>query len=378
MPRKARPRRGDGPKLYTRSNTSIIWCRFTIEHRHFRRPTGEVDPEKARLSARVIWLGELERAGRSSPEKGPDLPLKELCAEYLAWRARNGKGAASYIAKLEASYRYHVLSRFTTAGQITKESWSRVVDELRASETSWSTIARQTTYVSVLLKWANAQGKLESVPRLSLPDSKTVKREQRKRRALSVQERDAILARLKGEPKRWYIVAFWTGMRFEEINRMTLRWIDFEQESITIPARDQKSGEDEPPIHMPARAEKAIKEQIASRSLIDRGVPIFGETNHYRAWWTAVKRAGVDPEGLTAHHTARHTCLTELGAHGGPTALLAVMAQARHKDPKTSQKYVHTGLHLAKAAREAAEQRIRRQSGRRKAKQPAPPTRDES
>jgi hypothetical protein len=26
------------------------------------------------------------------------------------------------------------------------------------------------------------------------------------------------------------------------------------------------------------------------------------------------------------------------------------MAQARHKDPKTSQKYVHTGLHLAKLA----------------------------
>jgi len=63
-----------------------------------------------------------------------------------------------------------------------------------------------------------------------------------------------------------------------------------------------------------------------------------------------VKRAGVDREGLTAHHTARHTCLTELSAHGGPTALLAAMAQARHKDPKTSQKYVHTGLHLAKAA----------------------------
>jgi exopolyphosphatase/pppGpp-phosphohydrolase len=51
----------------------------------------------------------------------------------------------------------------------------------------------------------------------------------------------------------------------------------------------------------------------------------------------------------------RHTCLSELGAHGGPTALLAVMAQARHKDPKTSQKYVHTGVHLAKLARQAAE-----------------------
>jgi hypothetical protein len=67
-------------------------------------------------------------------------------------------------------------------------------------------------------------------------------------------------------------------MRFEEINRMTLRWIDFDQESITIPARDQKSGEDEAPIHMPPQAAKAIKEQIAARSLIDRDVPIFGET----------------------------------------------------------------------------------------------------
>src|SRR3954466_2945732 len=80
MPRKTRPRRSEGPKLYARPNTSVIWCRFTIDHRNFRRPTGEVDPEKARLSARAIWLGELERAGRTSPEKGPDLDLKELCA----------------------------------------------------------------------------------------------------------------------------------------------------------------------------------------------------------------------------------------------------------------------------------------------------------
>jgi hypothetical protein len=57
------------------------------------------------------------------------------------------------------------------------------------------------------------------------------------------------------------------------------------------------------------------------------------------------------------HSFSCSSCLSELGAHGGPTALLAVMAQARHKDPKTSQKYVHTGLHLAKMAREAAEAR---------------------
>ncbi|TMB11233.1 MAG: hypothetical protein E6J65_27160 [Deltaproteobacteria bacterium] len=68
-----------------------------------------------------------------------------------------------------------------------------------------------------------------------------------------------------------------------------------------------------------------------------------------------MKEARVDRHGLTAHHTARHTYLSELGAHGGHTALLAVMAQARHKDPKTSQKYVHTGVHLAKLTRHAAE-----------------------
>src|SRR5207253_5104422 len=32
-----------------------------------------------------------------------------------------------------------------------------------------------------------------------------------------------------------------------------------------------------------------------------------------------------------------------------------LMAQGRHKDPKTSQKYVHTGVHLAKLARQVAE-----------------------
>ena len=368
MPRKARPRRWPGPKVYSKPDGGVLWCRFTIEGRLYRRSTGEVDPGKAETAARAIWLGELERAGQPSPDSGGDVDLRELVAQYLAWRTREGKGAPSYLSKLEESYNYYLLSRFSRLGEVTKDRWAHVTHELRANGTSWSTIARQTTYLSVLLKWAHAQGKLPSLPKLSLPDAKTVKRNQKKRRALTVEERDKILSKLKGESWRWYVVAFWTGMRMEEINRMTLRWIDFEQESITIPAIDQKSGEDEPPIHMPTQAKRAIKEQITARADIDRGTPIFGSTNHYRAWWTAVKRAGVDSDGLTAHHTARHTCLTELGEHGGPTALLAVMAQARHKDPKTSQKYVHTGLHLAKVAREAAEARFARKKNKKRTK----------
>jgi integrase len=355
MSRRARPRRGEGPKLYRRPLTSIVWCQFTINGVRVRRPTGEVDPEKAKAAARSIWLGELEKVGRVSPDAGPDLDLTELVAEYLAWRTRHGKGAPSYISKLEESYRFHVLSRFQTVGQVTTEAWAAATSRLRANGTSWSTICRQTTYLSVLLKWAKANGKLSTMPRLALPDSKTVRRGQRKRRALTVQERDAILAQLKGQAHRWYLVAFWTAMREEEINRMNLRWIDFEKECITIPAGDQKSGEDEEAIYMPPQAAQAIREQIAAKGNIDRGEPIFGPVNHKRTWWTAVRKAGVDRYGLTAHHSARHTCLTELGANGGPTALLAVMAQARHKDPKTSQKYVHTGLHLAKLARQAAE-----------------------
>ena len=365
MPRKTRPRRWPGPKIYAKPDGDVLWCRFTIDGQLIRRSTGEVDHGKAEAAARTIWIGELERAGKPSPDAGGDVDLRELVAEYLSWRMREGKGAASYIRKLEESYRHHVLSRFAKLGELTKDRWTQVTRELRESGTSWSTIARQTTYVSVLLKWAQAQGKLQTVPRLALPDSKTIRRTQKKRRALSVEERNSLLAHLKGEARRWYVVAFWTGMRMEEINRMTLRWIDFEQESITIPASDQKSGEEEPAIHMPSQAARAIKEQIAARGNIGRGVPIFGATNYYRSWWTAVKKAGIDPHGLTAHHTARHTCLSELGAHGGPTALLAVMAQARHKDPKTSQKYVHTGLHLAKLAREAAESRRSNRGGSR-------------
>jgi integrase len=357
MPRKIRPRRWPGPKVYAKSDGAVLWCRFTIDGQLIRRSTGEVDSAKAQTAARAIWLGDLERAGKPSPDAGGDVDLRELVAEYLAWRTREGKGAPGYISKLEESYDHYLLSRFSKLGEITKDRWTQVTRELRDGGTSWSTIARQTTYLSVLLKWAHAQGKLPTLPKLSLPDSKTIRRTQKKRRALSMEERDALLANLKGESKRWYVVAFWTAMRMEEINRMTLRWIDFEQESITIPASDQKSGEEEPAIHMPSQASRAIKEQIAARGNIGRGAPIFGATNHYRSWWTAVKRAGIDTHGLTAHHTARHTCLSELGAHGGPTALLAVMAQARHKDPKTSQKYVHTGVHLAKMAREAAEAR---------------------
>ena len=57
MPRKTRPRRWPGPKVYAKPDGDVLWCRFTIDGQLIRRSTGEVDPGKAQAAARTIWSG---------------------------------------------------------------------------------------------------------------------------------------------------------------------------------------------------------------------------------------------------------------------------------------------------------------------------------
>ncbi len=58
-----------------------------------------------------------------------------------------------------------MVPRFEKVGQVTTEGWARATSEMRTNGKSWSTVCRQTTYLSVLLKWAKANGKLaDDVP----------------------------------------------------------------------------------------------------------------------------------------------------------------------------------------------------------------------
>ena len=392
MPRRKRSRRYEGPKVYTRPETDIKWVRFTINGRLIRRPTGTAVPAKAEKRASEIWAEENAAAGRVAPGlNGEEPPLDQLIAQYLAWRELQGKGSVRYLETLEHNLRLHLLAHFDHISELTPATWEVAVANMRFARCrcvppcaslkddqgkpktcerprglTWATICRQTSAANGALRWAAKQGLVDQPQLLPFPERKAVAREQKRRRPLTTDERDKILAELEDEARRWYTVAFYTAMRKSEIEQLCLRWIDWKESAIAIPAGAQKSADerDEAPIDMPPEAARAIKEQMAAKGIIDPGAPIFGSTEHVKAFWGALARAGVDAEGVTARHVTKHTRLTQLGAAGGQTALLAVMYQGRHKDPKTSMKYVKPGLEHVRAAREAAD-RSKTRNGRR-------------
>ena len=266
---------------------------------------------------------------------------------------------ARYVEQAEQMLRDYVLPRWERLEQVTAPAWTEAVREIRAGQTRrkkppmWATLQRATVAVRRFLAWCLTSGYLTTAPVLRAPPHSLAMKEQAARRALTEVERDKILRKLVGEARRWYLVAFYTAMRRGEIAALASRWVDFKHATVRIPA-DVSKGAREGLIDLHPIAAQAIRAQMKARGKIGADAPLFGDQDHRKAWWSAVDAAGVDRAGLTANHTARHTRLTQIAAAGGKSALLAVMAQARHRSITTSQKYLHAQLeHARKANRRA-------------------------
>lgn len=264
-----------------------------------------------------------------------------------------------YAEQTRQHLRDYLLAHFDRVDQLTRESWDRALREARQSKTrmdrppSWATLQRVTVSVRRCLAWCEEEGLIFDVPRLRAPAQRLANREQTPRRALTVSERDRILAEMRGEARRWYVVAFYSAMRAGEIRALTRNWIDFGRATITIPAQSEKAGQGRV-IDLHPLAARALKLQLRARGDVARDAPVFREAEHRRTWRAAVAAASVDPIGLTPHHTARHTRLTQIAETGGRGALLAVMAQAGHAQVATSQRYLHAALEHARRANRRA------------------------
>jgi hypothetical protein len=143
----------------------------------------------------------------------------------------------------------------------------------------------------------------------------------------------------------WYALAYYAGLRRDELGRVTWGDVDFEHGTLTI--RNRKAGRlDTLPLHPTLVAElRAAMPLLAPAALSSSR--IFPVKVHHRTRGRDFVRAGipaVDADGRVADlHALRTTLGTTLARAGVP---VQVAAQAmRHADPRTTQRhYVALGL----------------------------------
>ena len=168
---------------------------------------------------------------------------------------------------------------------------------------------------------------------------------------MTEEERDSFLAALIKlgyvRPHRIYVVMFWSALRRGEVGAMKLRWIDWKNEFIRIPATDSKSGAVEE-IDLHPKVAAALKEELAERGSLKQDEPIFGTFDCKKAFRKAITEAKVDPYGLTAHHSARHTCAT-LAAES-TNDVMTIQAVGRWKSLQMAQRYTHPDGKRSRAA----------------------------
>lgn len=345
------------PRLFRRSDCASWHYGFRVAGRRVRGCTGEADRGAAERRLAAIWAAAHARSG-VQPAQRAELDLTQVAALWLAQaEERASEKNPRYVERHEQDIR-HLLRVFREPGEITTDAWARACRAWRAQGMSPRSLQHLTTTARHVLRHARAVGALDGdPPSLEAPSGRAVAKAARRRRALSREERDALLESMRKNgdlraARIWTVLAY-TGLRRGEAARLAPDWCSSggpagSERTLTIPAGAAKSGEEEQiPLHPAAWA--AIEEEMRELPRGDSRQPVFGGFDLRKAFARACAAAGIDRRGLTAHHAARHTFGTLL-AEVSRGDVSAVLAGGRWRSLSIAQRYVHASAERARVA----------------------------
>lgn len=382
------PRIAAGWRLRRRKN-SPYWYVYFVLNRRERLISTEVplsQPEEARRAAGEIVLRETGAQGQPAGRGGAalaaqlarDLDLKSLSDAWLDELLRTqGKKVHS---RRQTDMIHYVEPNWAHPADITSESWialtwnraTRTVGKLHHSQggpLKWRSIAHLADTLRHFLRYCASRGVIATVPEIKSPPMKLQKADRAPLRPFDEEEMEAFLWALaimgEGRALRAYTTLFETWVRKSTLERMTPRWLDFRRETITLRAQFYKSGK-EKVIDLPPRAAEAIRAELEARAgdgnPIGLDEPIFGRFDFHQAWddekkggvfGRALTLAGIDPHGLTPHHSTRRTAMT-LAGESPDASLSGLMAQAGIDSASIVEVYLKPQL---KAARKITRKR---------------------
>jgi integrase len=309
------------------------------------------------------------------------LPLAELIPLYIEHVEGTYRGKdRRYASRKATDLSEYVAAHWKHATEITADDWREAMMQLhhkKGGPLRWRSIAHVAHTLRLFLEWCRDKGVIEDVPEVEVPGTDEQRMDASDRRAFTEDEMEMFLWALavmgEGHALRIYITLFETWQRKSTIEAMTPRWVNFHNETITIPAKHFKTKR-EKVIDLTPRAAEAIRSEIAEKYPGDNPIrldeAVFGPFDFHqeavRKWKDrdgnehryddggvfarACRMAGIDQHGLTPHHVTRHTAAT-LALENG-VSILGVMAQGGWDSMQSMQRYTHANLqHARQAAR---------------------------
>ena len=311
---------------------------------HFRIQSS--DPERARHLAEVR-RAEVERKiarrklskGRSIDDGPADIEIADwLDAFCKAVRPNCGDGYHGIIVYTLEKFRGSLAEEgVLTTGQLRRQHFSAFVTAMRQKGNKPKSIHNDLSVIKRAVQWGIDEGWLEPNLVRSFPSVKVPKK---KRRALSQEEIEELLAASEGTDMHDVIMlALYTGGRRGELVQLRCTDVDLAAGVIHFRAEITKAGEHgDLPIH--PRLRPLLEERVAGNGFLlghPDGTPWMPQ--HVSRSFTALVRERLEWNGVT-FHGLRHTFGTRLAASGkiSPFELQKLM---RHKSITTSMIYVN-------------------------------------
>jgi integrase len=336
MPRKL-PR-----GLYYHRKTGIIWCRFWVRGREFRRSCSTRDPKVAEVEARRIRV-EVEQDPDTAPAPRGQAGLEALAVEDILEHKRRGVSEL-YVNRLESKW-VVILRNMppdVVATVIDYDALRAYEGRRRAKGARGQTIARELSTIRRALVLAKRRGLLRELPdpwpsvRRDPPD---------RRRAGKLWPPDlcvAFLGKLHDDAREEVEFALLTGLRLFEVKRVEAGWVEPAPRGaatpalLRVPAWAAKTRE-ERVIGLPAAALDIVRRRVETEP---RRPQVFSPSNHRKHRETVAKKIGwpAPPSMRDLRHTYATLALL------GTADPVATMRSLGHKDLRTTERYLSSTL----------------------------------
>lgn len=238
------------------------------------------------------------------------------------------------------SYSANWIGRWTKPEQVNSRSLQHYIASRLADGISTVTLHKELSAIRGFCRWCIRQGIMSALPDIVAPQRQSDYRPV----ALTREQVLAVLSELPdrhmhrtGHPVReYYTVMYEQGLRVGTLARLEWSDVDLVEQTLHIRASADKKR------YGRVTDMTAATYAVLSTMEVGDGL-IFGRHNYRAALDTAMKRAGIPAElaaQVTAHHTMRHSCLTDM-ARDPETTLVGLQYVAGHKTLASTQRYLH-------------------------------------